>query len=90
MNGVAAALRVGMARIRALAWPRFWRPERRKLRVRETLSLGNRGFLAVIECESEQLLIGGTANSLALLTKLPRTSVGEWATANSETRDEER
>lgn len=74
MSGMAQALRIGLARLSALPWPRLWKPQPRRLRVRETLSLGSRGFLAVIECEHEQLLIGGTANSLALLTKLPAST----------------
>jgi flagellar biogenesis protein FliO len=71
---MANALKSGLSRLAALPWPRAWRPAERRLRVAETLSLGTRGFVALIECGSEQLLIGGTAHSLALLTKLPSKS----------------
>jgi flagellar biogenesis protein FliO len=71
---MANALKSGLSRLAALPWPRAWRPAERRLRVAETLSLGTRGFVALIECGSEQHLIGGTAHSLALLTKLPSKS----------------
>lgn len=43
----------------------------RRLRLCETLSLGEKRFLAVIEVEGQKLLISGTPNSLALLAELP-------------------
>jgi hypothetical protein len=42
----------------------------KKLRLSESLPLGDRRFLAVIEFEGSRFLIGGTSNSLALLTRL--------------------
>ena len=42
----------------------------RRLRVRETLSLGERRFLAVIEFDRQEFLVGGTGNSLELLARL--------------------
>jgi flagellar biogenesis protein FliO len=42
----------------------------RRLRVRESLSLGERRFLAVIEFDSQEFLVGGTGSSLALLARL--------------------
>jgi flagellar biogenesis protein FliO len=74
MSGMAELLRSGFLRLSALPWPRVWKAHPRRLRVCETLSLGSRGFIAVIECEREQLLIGGTANSLALLARLQPSS----------------
>jgi hypothetical protein len=74
LTAMANVLKTGLSRLAALPWPRAWRPTERRLRVTETLSLGNRGFVALIECGSEQLLIGGTAHSLALLAKLPSKS----------------
>jgi len=50
-----------------LGWRR--RP-RRKLRLCETLALGERRFLAVVEFERQRFLIGGTASSVALLSRL--------------------
>jgi len=42
----------------------------RRLRVCETLSLGERRFLAVIEFDRQEFLVGGSGNSLALLARL--------------------
>ena len=42
----------------------------RRLRVRETLSLGEKRFVAVIEYEGQELLVGGSGNSFALLARL--------------------
>jgi flagellar biogenesis protein FliO len=45
------------------------RPEK-LLRLTETLSLGERRFLAVVEFEQQKFLIGGTASSMCLLAEL--------------------
>ena len=45
------------------------RPEK-LLRLTETLSLGERRFLAVVEFEQQKFLIGGTASSVCLLADL--------------------
>jgi flagellar biogenesis protein FliO len=42
----------------------------RKLRLCESLALGERRFVAVIEFERRQFLVGGTGQSLVLLAKL--------------------
>jgi flagellar biogenesis protein FliO len=42
----------------------------RRLRVCETLSLGERRFLAVIEFDRQEFLVGGTGSSLTLLARL--------------------
>ena len=50
---------------------RALRPRRaRRLRVRETLSLGDKRFLAVIEFDRQEFLVGGSGNSFALLARL--------------------
>ena len=46
-------------------------PRERKMRLCETLSLGERRFLAVVVVEEQKFLIGGAGNSVALLYKLP-------------------
>ena len=43
----------------------------RKLRLCETLSLGERRFLAVVMVEEHKFLVGGGGNSVALLAQLP-------------------
>ncbi len=45
----------------------------KKLRMCETLSLGDRRFVAVIELDGERFLVGGGPNSVSLLTTLSRT-----------------
>jgi flagellar biogenesis protein FliO len=47
----------------------------RRLRVCETLSLGERRFVAVIEFDRQEFLVGGTGNSLELLARLHDGSV---------------
>ena len=48
------------------------RPERR-LRVAETVALGERRFVAVVEFEKARFLVGGTSASLSLLARLGNT-----------------
>jgi len=43
----------------------------RQLRLAETLSLGERRFVAVIEFERARFLVGGTSASMVLLAQLP-------------------
>lgn len=43
---------------------------KRRLRLRETLPLGERRMVALIEFDDQTLLIGVTGNSIALLTPL--------------------
>jgi flagellar biogenesis protein FliO len=43
----------------------------KRLRLCESLALGERRFVAVVEVERERFLLGGTANSLVLLSRLP-------------------
>jgi flagellar biogenesis protein FliO len=58
------------------AWLRQWwslsqsRANRRQLRIRETLGLGERRFVAVVEYEDERFLIGGTSTALTMLARL--------------------
>ena len=61
-------------------WVRWWQclkglgRKQRNLRLLETLSLGDRRFVAVIEYEQMQFLIGGTSTALVLLTCLKAAS----------------
>jgi len=48
-----------------------WHPRpQRRLRLCENLQLGDRRFLSVVEFGQQQFLVGGTANSLAMLAVL--------------------
>lgn len=54
------------------AFSRSWRSQpSRQLRLRETLALGERRFIAVVEFERQKFLVAGTGNSVAMLTPLP-------------------
>jgi flagellar biogenesis protein FliO len=62
---------------RAGFWPwRFlyklgpWNRPARKLQLRETVSLGNRGLLAVVRYQDQQFLLGCTNTSIAMLAQL--------------------
>jgi flagellar biogenesis protein FliO len=41
----------------------------------ETLSLGEKRFLAVVQFQRQEFLVGGTGNSIALLAKLDAPEV---------------
>jgi flagellar biogenesis protein FliO len=46
----------------------------KQLRVCETVSLGDKRFVAVIQIEQERFLIGGATNSVSLLTRLAESA----------------
>ena len=46
-------------------------PARKTLRVCETVSLGERRFVAVVQVDEERYLIGGGTGSVSLLSRLP-------------------
>jgi flagellar biogenesis protein FliO len=55
-------------------WERLQRAGRRApkiLRLSESLPLGERRFVAVVEVGRERFLVGGTASTLVLLSRLP-------------------
>ncbi len=41
------------------------------MRLCETISLGEKRFLAIVQVDEERILIGGSASAVALLTRLP-------------------
>ena len=57
------------------AWRAVATRKTRRLRVCETLSLGERRFLAVIEFDHQEFLVGGSGNSLELLARLHEGTV---------------
>jgi len=60
-------------------WQKLLRVSRRapkRLRLCETLPLGERRFVAVIEFEDSRFLVGGTSSSLVLLAQLNRGEDG--------------
>jgi flagellar biogenesis protein FliO len=54
-----------------IARPSLWK-KRRELSVCETLSLGNRNFVAVVGYQDQRFLIAGTANCISLLADVTR------------------
>ena len=60
-------------------WERVLRISRRTpkgLRLCESLPLGERRFVAVVEFEKARFLVGGTASSLVLLSRLEDSGEG--------------
>jgi flagellar biogenesis protein FliO len=45
----------------------------RKLRLCESLSLGEKRFLAIVQFETQQFLVGGGSNNVAVLARLGET-----------------
>jgi flagellar biogenesis protein FliO len=56
----------------------------RRLRLSETLSLGEKRFLAVVQFQQQEFLVGGTGNSIALLAKLNGPEVPESHAASQQ------
>jgi flagellar biogenesis protein FliO len=56
-------------RVRA-AFSRISFNRRRGLRLCESLSLGNKRLVAVVECDDQRFLVGVTAESISLLQSL--------------------
>lgn len=52
------------------AWRRWHARPPRQLRLRETLALGERRFLVVVEFGRQKFLIGSSGSAMVLLTKL--------------------
>ena len=48
------------------------RQNRKRLRVCETVPLGEKRFVAVIQVDDKQFLVGGAANSVSLLAQLDK------------------
>jgi flagellar biogenesis protein FliO len=51
----------------------FGQPPKKRLRVCESISLGEKRFVAVIQVDGEQLLVGGSSNSLSVLARMERS-----------------
>ena len=69
MRGSANAFRVRLSRL----WARVLRLSQhapRRLRLCESLPLGERRFVAVVEFDGARFLVGGTPSSLVLLSRL--------------------
>lgn len=91
MNEAVTSPRITLASLRPTWWERLLemfasvRVSRkpRRLRLCESLSLGEKRFVAVIQYEGQQFLVGGSAGSLSLLARLGEapdfaTVMTEW------------
>ena len=72
---VVDLLRHGLSHFRLFSWLTAWKRPPRLLRVRETLSLGSRGLIAVVAFQEQQFLVGCTTASIALLARLSAEEV---------------
>jgi hypothetical protein len=48
----------------------------RRLRVRETISLGERRLVAIVECDEREFLVGATGQAISLLAPLGAAGAG--------------
>jgi len=76
ISGTNPLASTALARISALLSARLgaiWRSQKKRktLSIRETASLGERRFVAVIQFERQRFLIGASPSSVNLLTQLP-------------------
>lgn len=77
---VPEPLNVWAAALRALKWLTrqgrdvLVRGVSRRLRVAETLSLGEKRFVSILHVDGEQFLVGGSPSSITLLAKLEANS----------------
>jgi flagellar biogenesis protein FliO len=60
-----------------LRWMRGQHRRPRQLRLCETLALGEKKFLAVVEFKHQRFLVGGTSATLSLLAELPGSDAGD-------------
>lgn len=69
-------MRVERIALQILNWVRRYgselmkRPSSRRLRMVETVSLGEKRFISIVQVDSEQFLVGGSASALTVLAKL--------------------
>ena len=74
MTSEARAVTINGRGLRAKPWfgwiARLGRSTPRRLRLAESLALGDRRFVAVVEFDGSRFLLGGTASSLVLLARL--------------------
>ncbi len=61
----------------AASFSRIRANRRRALRLCETLSLGEKRFVAVVECDNQRFLLAGTQQNISLLQSLGPTKPEE-------------
>jgi flagellar biogenesis protein FliO len=80
-GGTTVTLSISAALRRWRGWLR--QHPKRKLRLCETLALGEKRFVAVVQFEQMRYLLGGTGASITLLSQLPDTAVDESSSERS-------
>jgi hypothetical protein len=85
---VAGLLRSFWGSLAKLSHRMLARREPRRLRLCETISLGNRGYLAVVRYDEQQFLVGGTTVSVALIAQLARGPATPALTSDEELGNE--
>ena len=61
-----------LALIESLARKIQVRQKKKRLRICESVPLGDKRFVAVIQVDNQQFLLGGSANSISLLAQLEK------------------
>lgn len=67
---IVDAFRLMLERLGAFSRQVLQRNRARRLQLCETVSLGNRGFVAVVGYQDQRFLVGGTSASIVLLADL--------------------
>jgi flagellar biogenesis protein FliO len=67
---IVDAFRLMLERLGAFSRQVLQRNRSRRLQLCETISLGNRGFVAVVGYQDQRFLVGGTNSSIVLLADL--------------------
>ncbi|MGA8298060.1 MAG: flagellar biosynthetic protein FliO [Terriglobales bacterium] len=71
-SGPATYVRQFLSRLAAQARKIQVRQNKKRLRVCETVALGDKRFVAVIQVDDQQFLLGGSSNSVSLLAQLEK------------------
>src|SRR5581483_1292738 len=50
---------------------KLFRRSEKRLRLAETISLGPKGFIALVQLDDQELLVGGAGSSISLLAQRP-------------------
>lgn len=69
-TAISDFFRTGLSHFRFFSMLTKWKRPARQLRLGETLSLGNRGMVAVVKYQQQEFLVGCTNTSIAMLAQL--------------------
>lgn len=84
-NSVLSRAATAWRAFRLRAAQKLLQPRNRRIRVAETVSLGEKRFLAIVEVDGGAYLIGGGASTVALVTALrPSSGIKSFQQATEE------